>query len=65
MLWVDLCPHLRSLLDSERTTMELIRHISETQQKLKKLVRNIRYALQCVCGHYVDDIGEHFVASHV
>jgi hypothetical protein len=63
--WVDLCPHLQNLLDSEHASTQLICHVSETQRKLEKFARNTRYALQCVCGHYVDDIGEHFAASHM
>lgn len=63
--WVDLYPHLQRLLDSEHATMELICHISATQQKLEKFARNMRYHLQCACGHDTDDIGEHFLALHM
>ncbi|KAI9772422.1 MAG: hypothetical protein M1840_000625 [Geoglossum simile] len=55
--WVDLYSHLQGLLDSEHATTELIRHISETQQKLKRLARNMHYDLRCACGHYADGIG--------
>jgi hypothetical protein len=63
--WVDLCPHLQKLLDSEHTSAQLICCASEAQRKLERFARNTHYALQCTCGHYVDDIGEHFVASHM
>jgi hypothetical protein len=62
--WVDLCPHLQSLLDSGHATTALIDQVLEIQQKLENFVRKTRYALQCACGHHVNDIGEHFEASH-
>jgi hypothetical protein len=63
--WVDLYPHLQSLLESEHASTGLIRHALEAQQKLEKFARNTNYSLQCACGHSIDDIGEHFTASHM
>jgi hypothetical protein len=63
--WVDLCPHLQGILESEHASTELIRYVSDAQHKLDVFARNTHFALRCPCGHSVDDIGEHVAASHM
>jgi hypothetical protein len=63
--WVDLCPHLQSVLESEHANTGLTHYVSKAQKELEKFARNTHFALQCACGYFASDVGEHLADSHM
>ncbi|KAK0120173.1 hypothetical protein ONS95_011579 [Cadophora gregata] len=62
--WIELRPVIEETLDSGKTTARFQRQVQEVDDCLHHFGENVQMALQCGCGQFVDNIGNHVIESH-